>query len=87
MVKGFYKIVDGTEVPVPYAQANKTAEELKLAENNDVGYCMLLLAMDSKGKAFSKVANAKSANWLKGCLKRAYDELKAAYALTIRWRS
>ena len=36
--------------------------------------------MDSKGKAFSKVANAKPADWPKGCLKKAYDELKAAYA-------
>ena len=43
--------------------------------------------MDSKGKAFSKVANAKLANQLGGCLKKAYDELKAAYGLTIRWRS
>ena len=50
MVKGFYKIMDGTEVPVPNAQANKTAEELKLEEKNDVGYCTLLLALDSKGK-------------------------------------
>ena len=53
--------MDGTKVPVPYAQANKTAEELKLEEKHDVGYCTLLLAMDSKGKAFSKVANAKPA--------------------------
>ena len=60
----------GTEVPVPYAQANRTAEELKLAENNDVGYCMLLLAMDSKGKAFSKVANVKPVSQPKGCLKK-----------------
>ena len=80
MVKDFYKIMDGTEVPVPYAQANKTAEELKLEEKNDIGYCTMLLAMDSKRKAFSKVANAKSANQPKGCLKKAYDELKAAYA-------
>ena len=65
--------------PVPYAQANKMAEELKLEEKQDDGYCMLLLAMDSKGKAFSKVANAKLANRPKGCLKKAYDELKAAY--------
>ena len=50
MVKGFYKIMDGTEVPVPYAQANKTTEELKLEEKQDVGYCTLLLAMDSTGK-------------------------------------
>ena len=42
-VKGFYKIMAGTEVPVPYAQANKTAEELKLEEKNDVGYCMYSL--------------------------------------------
>ena len=27
MVKGIYKIIDGTEVLVPYVQANKTAEE------------------------------------------------------------
>ena len=80
MVKGFYRIMDGTEVPVPYAQANKTAEELKLEEKQDVGYCTLLLAMDSTGKAFSKVANAKPADRPKGCLKKAYDELKAAYA-------
>ena len=70
MVKGFYKIMDGTKVPVPYAQANKTAEELKLEEKQDVGYCTLLLAMDSKGKAFSKVANAKPANQPQGRLKR-----------------
>ena len=70
----------GTEVPVPSAQANKTADELKLEEKNDVRYCTLLLAMDSKGKAFSKVANAKPANQLEGCLKKAYDKLKATYA-------
>ena len=80
MVKGFFKIMDGTEIPVPYAQANKTEAELKLEEKNDVRYCTLLLAMDSKGKAFSKVANAKPANQPKGCLKKANDELKAAYA-------
>ena len=80
MVKGFYKIMDGTEVLVPYAQAKKAEAELKVEEKNDVGYCTLLLAMDSKGKAFSKVANAKPANQPKGCLKKAYDKLKAAYA-------
>ena len=37
--------------------------------------------MDSKGKAFSKVANKKPANRPKVCLKKAYDKLKAAYAL------
>ena len=66
MVKSFYRIMDGTEVPVPYAQANTTAEELKLVEKQDIGYCTLLLAMDSKGKAFSKVANAKPADRPKG---------------------
>ena len=35
-VKGFYEIMAGTEVLVPYAQANKTAEDLKLEEENDV---------------------------------------------------
>ena len=79
-VKGFYKIMAGTEVLAPYAQANKTAEELKLEEKNDVRYRTLLLAMDSKGKAFSKVANAKPANQREGCLKKAYNELKATYA-------
>ena len=69
--------MDGTEVPVPYAQANKTAEEPKLEEKQDVGYCTLLLAMDSKGKAFSKVAYPKPATRTKGCLKKAFDELKA----------
>ena len=78
-VKCFYKIMDGTEVPVPYAPDKKTAEELKLEEKNDVGYCTLLLVMDSKGKAFSKVANAKLANQPGGCLKKVYDKLKAAY--------
>ena len=87
MVKGFYRIMDGTEVPVPYAQSKNTAEELKVEEKNDVRYCTLLLAMDSKGIAFSKVANAKPANWPKGCLKKAYDELKRPMRLTIRWRS
>ena len=58
--------MDGTEVPVPNAQANKTAEELKLEEKNDVGYCTLLLAMDSTGKAFSKVANAIQRTGRKG---------------------
>ena len=53
-VKGFYKIMDGNEVPVPSAQANKTTEELKLEEKNDVRYCTLLLAMDSKGKGIQQ---------------------------------
>ena len=69
-VKGFYKIMAGTKVPVPYAQANKNAEELKLEEKNDIGYCTMLLAMDSKGKAFSKVANAKPVTGRKGAWKR-----------------
>ena len=41
---------------------------------------MLLLAMDSKGKAFSKVANAKLVNQPEGCPKKANGELKVTYA-------
>ena len=40
----------------------------------------MLSAMDSTGKAFSKVASAKPADQPKGCLKKSYEELKAAYA-------
>ena len=44
MVKGFYKIMDGTEVLVPCAQANKNAEELKLEEKktSDIARCSWL---------------------------------------------
>ena len=34
----------------------------------------------SQGKAFSKVANVKPVNQPGGCLKKAYNELKATYA-------
>ena len=37
-VKGFYKVMAGTEVPAPASQVNKSAEELKSEERNDTGY-------------------------------------------------
>ena len=59
-VKGFYKVMVGTEVLQLMAQVNKSAEELKVEERNDTGYCTMLLAMESTGKAFTMVALVRS---------------------------
>ena len=75
-VKGFYTVMAGTDVPPPANQATKTAPELK----NDTGYCTMLLAMDSAGKAFTMVALAKTTELPAGCLKKAYDNFKKTYA-------
>ena len=79
-VKGFDKIVAGTEVPPPASQAVKSADEMKSQERNDHGCCTMLLAMDSTGKAFTMVALAKTAALPAGCLKKAYNDIKKTYA-------
>ena len=79
-VKGFDKVMAGTEVLALASQVNKSAEELKSEEGNDTGYCTMLLAMDSTRKAFTMVALAKTAALPAGCLKKAYDDTKKTYA-------
>ena len=75
-VKGFYKVMAGTEVLPLASQATKTAEELKVEEKNDTGYSTMILAMDSTGKAFTMVALAKTMELPEGCMKRAYDDIR-----------
>ena len=68
-----------TEVPPLTSQTTKTAPELKTEERNDTGYCTILLAMDTIGKAFTMVALAKTMELPEGCLKTAYDAIKRTY--------
>ena len=79
-VKGFYNVMAGTEVPPLVSQTPKSTEEQKAEEKNDTGYCTMLLAMDSAGKAFMMVALAKTMELPAGCLKKAYDDIKKTYA-------
>ena len=72
-VKGFYKVMAGTEVPPPVSQVTRMAPEQKVEEKNDTGYCTMLLVMDTTGKAFTMVALAKTMELPEGCLKTAYD--------------
>ena len=76
----------GTDVLPPANQATKTAPELKVEEKNDTGYCTMLLAMDSTGKAFTMVALAKMIELPAGCLKKAYDESRRHMRLTLLCR-
>ena len=79
-VKGFYKVMAGTEVLPLASQATKTTAELKVEEKNDTGYCTMLLAMDITGKAFPMVALVKMMELPAGCLKKEYDDIKKTYA-------
>ena len=80
-VKGFYSVMAGTEVPPPVSQAAKSADELKVEEKNDTGYCTMLLAMDSTGKAFTMVALAKTmeppSRMLEESVRRHQDDICA----------
>ena len=78
-VKGFYKVMAGTEVPPPASQTTRTAAELKVEEKNDTGYCTMLLPMDATGKAFAMVALVKMMELPEGCLKKVYDDIKKTY--------
>ena len=79
-VKGCYKVMAGTEVPPLAIQAVRTAPKQKVEEKNDTGYCTMLLAMDTTGKAFTMVALVKTMELPEGCLKTAYDSIKRTYA-------
>ena len=46
-VKGFYKVMAGTEVQPLASQATKSADEQKVEDKNDTRYCTMLLAMDN----------------------------------------
>ena len=76
-VKGFYMVMAGTDVLPPANQATKTAPELKVEEKNDTGYCTMLLAMDSAGKAFTIVALAKTMELPAGCVRRHQEDVRA----------
>ena len=62
MVKGFYRIMYGTEVPVPYAQANKPADELKLEEkqDSDIARCSWLWIAQEKHSARSLMQSQRT---------------------------
>ena len=75
-VKGFYKVMAGTKVLPLVSQVTRMAPKQKVEEKNDTGYCTMLLAIDTTGKAFTMVALAKTTELPEGCLKTAYDSIK-----------